>query len=382
MTAPHGPQDAVTAPQNAPLVWIKLERFKASFRPDPVRLLPFTVLIGRNGSGKSTLVEALQWLDVTLRRDAVEACKRYFGVHDLLNLRSQTSRPFFEIVTGWQVAGHDWQYRVRVEEDPDGITPRLVGEDLSTGSGKNRQTAIAAPESSDRLSLWRATGQPAESLRDFWRRATFLRLSPNRLAEGSLPRRTSTDPLLDEEGQNLPALLNELNDDQRAALLAAVQSVLPGIQDVAVSKPGAGRSERVHYSLHERMPYRGRSGRSRFPIPAWMLSEGTRRLTAIFALLSRDPPPSLLCVEEVENGLDPWAVVTLLRHLRSACDAGTQVLITTHSPWLLDHVPLQAIVQVRRAEGETSYERFADREAIKAYAHGIPAGTRYVQEED
>jgi predicted ATPase len=71
------------------LAEVTMERFKAAFKPGPIQLQPFNVLIGRNGSGKSTRIEALQWLDTTIRRDAREASDRYFGVRDLVNLRSR-----------------------------------------------------------------------------------------------------------------------------------------------------------------------------------------------------------------------------------------------------------------------------------------------------
>jgi predicted ATPase len=186
--------------------------------------------------------------------------------------------------------------------------------------------------------------------------------------------------LLDEEGQNLPALLNELSGDQRDALVSAIQGILPGIQDVEVSSAELGRDTRVNYSLLEKMPYRGRAGRREFPIPAWMLSEGTRRITAILALLVRDPAPSLLCIEEIENGLDPLTVQAVLRHLQSAAHRGTQVLLTTHSPWVLDYIPIDSILQVRRIEGDTQYEHFASRPEIQSYDPSVPAGTRYVGE--
>lgn len=94
--------------------------------------------------------------------------------------------------------------------------------------------------------------------------------------------------------------------------------------------------------------------------------------------MHRDPPPSLLCIEEVENGLDPWTVRAVLAHLRSAADRGVQVVVTTRSPWLLDHVPLSSIIQVRRIEGDTRYERFGERPEIRAYNPNVPPGTRYV----
>lgn len=391
---------------------VRLERFKAAFKPGPITLQPFNLVIGRNGSGKSTLLEALQWIDATLRRDAREASSRYFGSGDLVNLRSRTSTPYFRLTLRWSWSdGFDTRalrYSLTVE-DRAGL-PHIVDEELCTldargavvrpivttsslGRTSMRKVSFmnSAPihvSTPDRLALGIAIstqeGSDADAwirpLRSFWERAVFLRLSPNRLAKGSPATRASHEPLLDEEGQTLPALLSELNDGQRAALVSAIGEILPGIRGVSVSRAELGRDALVNYSLEERMPHRGRSGRLLFPIPAWMLSEGTRRITAILALLHREPPPTLLCIEEVENGLDPWTTREVLSHLQSAAENGVQVILTSHSPWLLDHVDMGTILQVRRVDGDTRYDRFVDRPEVMQYAPSVPAGTRYVNE--
>ncbi|MCB9760380.1 MAG: AAA family ATPase [Alphaproteobacteria bacterium] len=389
---------------------VKLRYFKAAFKPDPVALDAFNVVIGRNGSGKSTMLEALQWLDTSLRRDAREASERYYGVRDLLNLRSQSKKPHFvlSLKFGAETGLPEWSYRLQVEER-DGL-PVVTEEELETLNSSGNRTrrfitmgdgtvrllgvnpkagdpGVFSSREPDRLALSKVGDIDAPdhtdglgALQAFWERAVFLRLSPNRLAAGSPAKRRSFEPILDEEGQTLPALLNELNDDQREELVDAIRTILPGFHGVSVSRSASGRDTRVNYSLLEQMPHRGRSGRKRFPIPAWMLSEGTRRITAILALLVREPAPTLLCIEEIENGLDPWTVRHVLRHLRSAADRGVQVVLTTHSPWLLDDVPMESIIQVRRVDGDTRYERFIDRPEIQAYAPNVPAGTRYVNE--
>lgn len=385
---------------------VEIERFKAAFKPQPVTLGPLTVLIGRNGSGKSTLIEALQWLDTAVRQDVKTACERYWGPHDLMNLRSQADPPYFQFRLRWRPAmGPRIEYLLKVEEVVDGATARVAEERLRLGT-KARGTLIRTDPTTRRRELLATDGAASEffdepdrlalartgraslpggggtahaRVQQFWRRAVFLRLSPNRLAQGSSPRRRSFEPLLDEEGQNLPALLKELTGEQKADLIRDIQQVLPDMQEVEVPVTQSLREERVFYYLKEKMPYRGRSGRSLFPIPAWMLSEGTRRITAILALLRHDPPPSLLCIEEIENGLDPWTTVEILRHLQSAADRGTQVILTTHSPWLLNHLPLEAILSVSRKEGTTLYERFSEMEAVRNYATSYPPGTLYAE---
>ena len=390
---------------------VELKYFKAAFKPAAVPLGLFNVIIGRNGSGKSTLLEAMQWVDSTLRRDAREASDRTFGVADLINQRAQAKRPEFRISTTFAIsATPTLRYEVAVGED-SGV-PVIRRESLTeilsarrsidwirttsegvravkvrgggAGSGSVADGAEIEFAESDRLALGlsamsgaTSSGVDISALTKFWSRAVFLRLSPSRLADGSPVRRKSFEPILDEEGQNLPALLNELSNDQREELVAELQQILPGIRGVDIVKGTEGRDSKVYYSLKELMPYRGRSGKFLVPIPAWMLSEGTRRITAILALLKRRPSPSLICIEELENGLDPWTVQTLLGHLMSAAERGVQIVLSTHSPWVLDHVPLSSILYVRRADGDTEYLNFAQLSAEEGFSDSVPAGTRY-----
>jgi predicted ATPase len=394
---------------------VKVERFKAAFNPEPVPLRPFNLILGRNGSGKSTLLEALQWIDGTLRQDARTALQRYFGIAPVVNVRSQDT--FFQFGLTWKSDdANTLTYRVKVVQGSDGVTPLISKENLELRTPEKKKRVllktseeanvrsdrpgvrIVYPSESrfmrevndpDRLALGQAGNMlpPGTTFKDrlvlpaikeFWENAVFLRLSTSRLAAGSPAKRKSFEPLLDEEGTNLPALLNELNRDQISDLVERIKQVLKGIEQVKVSKPRAGQQENVNYALKERMPYRGRNGSHLFDIPSWMLSEGTRRITAIFALLAHDPPPSLLCIEEVENGLDPWTVLHVLNALRSAVDAGTQVIVTSHSPWLIDHVDLQDILYVERVKGTTEYRRFADKDEAKNFAKEVPGGARYV----
>lgn len=118
------------------------------------------------------------------------------------------------------------------------------------------------------------------------------------------------------------------------------------------------------------------------PTCAFFLNDGaggTARFTEIRAALSQ-LSCSLLGIEELERGLDPWTVCEALAELRSAASRGVQIVVTTYSPWVLDQVPLNCIVQARRVEGSIRYERFCERPEVQAYASPVPPGTRYVNE--
>ena len=109
------------------------------------------------------------------------------------------------------------------------------------------------------------------------------------------------------------------------------------------------------FTVAERMKSRG--AMATYEIPSWLLSEGTRRLTAIFALLVHPRRPSLLVIEEIENGLDPWTLAIVFQHLRAASQSGVQVVLTTHSPYLLDHVEPDDVLVVERVAGHTRFRR-------------------------
>ena len=55
----------------------------------------------------------------------------------------------------------------------------------------------------------------------------------------------------------------------------------------------------------------------------------------------------------------------------------TQLILTTHSPYLLDLLPLSSIVLVDRVEGEPQFTRPADSDAVQQWAKNFAPGHLY-----
>jgi predicted ATPase len=320
-------------------------------------------------------------------------------------MRSKRSQSF-KIILKWINDKEDSSvdYSLEITEGPE-RTPVIKSEVLTlslqgnpqgiittTRKGERRLLASDGTELTpftfrDRLVLGTAysregtdpIGSHLAALREFWSRAVFLRLSPNEMSKPASSSRASYEPILDESGRGLPALLRGMKPRQLLEVINAISRVLPDFNAVEVSGPNLPQGD-IYYSLGETMPSPGARGRKERFLPAWMLSEGTRRITAILTLLRNEPVPSFLCIEEIENGLDPWTVVEIIKELRSASDRGTQIAVTTHSPWLLDHVKYEDVIYVERQEGETVYTRFADRSEVKAYMNRVPPGAVYTTE--
>jgi predicted ATPase len=97
-------------------------------------------------------------------------------------------------------------------------------------------------------------------------------------------------------------------------------------------------------------------------------SDGTLVVTAILeALFSEKNRGPILCLEEMENCLHPAAVERLLRFLQDHASTWP-VLITTHSPYLLNGVnPLDVSVGVINETGATEFRKVENNKQLKDF---------------
>lgn len=97
-------------------------------------------------------------------------------------------------------------------------------------------------------------------------------------------------------------------------------------------------------------------------------SDGTLAVISILeALLSVDGRGPILCLEELENCLHPAAIEKLLRFLQDHSERWP-VLITTHSPYLLNGVrPEDVIVCVVDASGATHFEKVKNKKELREH---------------
>ena len=84
-----------------------------------------------------------------------------------------------------------------------------------------------------------------------------------------------------------------------------------------------------------------------------------------YLLLLHDPSPHpLLCIEEPENQLYPNLFCGLVEEFRDYADNGGQVMISTHSPDILNHVKLNEVFCLRKDNGITEIQRASDNELL------------------
>ncbi len=100
-----------------------------------------------------------------------------------------------------------------------------------------------------------------------------------------------------------------------------------------------------------------------------------------YLVLLHDPRPHpLLCVEEPENQLYPTLLAELAEEFRDYGRRGGQVLVSTHSPDLLNAVELDEIFWLSKVDGFTIVQRANRIELLRdLVAEGDPPGALWKQ---
>jgi len=105
------------------------------------------------------------------------------------------------------------------------------------------------------------------------------------------------------------------------------------------------------------------------PMPLSNVSDGTLRLIAIALALYGGA--SVVALEEPENCVHPRLLETLVDAMR---EAPTQVVVTTHSPYLLDHVEPEEVYLVVGEGLETKVRKLSETREVEAVKKFLKEG--------
>ena len=195
---------------------------------------------------------------------------------------------------------------------------------------------------------------------------------PNSLRD---PQRMAESHPLEMGAENLASTLREMIQKKSRFLpdlKYALSFAVPGVNDLRVSKAG---SYYVVELKHERDG--GTDRGSWFDLSHE--SDGTIRLLAMLTALFQDPAPSLIGLEEPELAIHPGAMAVLSDTMTEASLRG-QVLVATHSPELIDRLPIESIRAVTAEEGSTKAGKVADHQLESVRENLFTAGELHSME--
>lgn len=163
---------------------------------------------------------------------------------------------------------------------------------------------------------------------------------------------------LEPDASNLPIVLKRLlrDEESRGKLLRLLKRLLPFLQELDVVRQ-ADQSLLIEY-IENFAPSRS--------LPAFLMSGGTRNLTAmIVALYFEDS--SLTIIEEPEANVHPMLISRICEMFVEA-STDRQIMVTTHNPEILRYVPMDNVLVVSRdADGFSRAERVRDRPGVAEF---------------
>lgn len=348
-----------------------------------VRMGRFTALVGRNGSGKSNFLDALRFVSDGLQTSLDHAIRARGGVNEVRR-RSAGHPHNFEIrfvlnlspaevaEYGFEIAGQKkggfsvkWE-RLRIIKASGNLAAEFHVYD---GQAKSTLETSIPPASADRLYLVTAAGLPAfRATYDALLAMGFYNLNPEQMRENQTP---DAGELLRRDGSNIASVVARLSDD-RPELKERIGEYLRVIVPDVASFDRVALGSRETLVFHQQM----KGARDPWRFHAASMSDGTLRalgiLVASMQLAGRKDAIRLTGIEEPETALHPAAAEALMSALREAAE-NTQIVITTHSPDLLDEFDRDQdeLLVVQSQAGLTEIARASEvnRDAIKDHLY-------------
>jgi len=359
-------------------------RYFRSIPACDVRLGRITALVGPNGAGKSNFVDALRFVRDSLRHTLEFAMQDRGGI-DAVRFKSSGHPTHFGIRldldfpdghSGWyafQIAAQKnggfvvqkEQCRVRT---PEGGVAHFQAEGGKLKSASCDVLAVVEP---DRLFLTTISAiSDFRPLYDGLTNMGLYNLNPARIRQLQDP-----DPgqVLEGDGRNLASVLRELgrSDPQaKERIDAYLRTIVPDVESAEYAKIGPKVTLEFRQDVGQTHPWR---------FSAQSMSDGTLRALGVLAAafqgrVNGHRRVNLIGIEEPEVALHPGAAEALAEALLAA-SVGVQVLLTTHSPDLLEHKGFQPdqILAVVNRKGRTSIAPIdeASREALRKGLYSV-----------
>jgi predicted ATPase len=339
----------------AELDTITIKGFKSIASIEKLKLGAINVVIGPNGAGKSNFIEVFAILHAIRKGHLQKYVAGAGGAEKVLHFGSKVTKQIhLEISFQDQEGMHrykldlmpaagdelipvsEWVYFSDKAQYPDSPECVEVISRIGKEAGISAARGSIAAYVSQHLGNWRiyhvhdtSSNSPMKKTAD---------LNDNRY--------------LRPDGSNIAPFLYYLREKNEAAyslIRRTVQRVAPFFDDFQLEPLKLNPNKIL-------LEWKHRGSEAYFD--ASSLSDGTLRfivLTTLFLQPDADWP-SVILVDEPELGLHPYAI-TMLASLIKQASVKTQVIISTQSPFLLDHFQPEDVLVADRVDGATQFTR-------------------------
>jgi len=340
---------------------LKIDNFK-SLADFSFPLAKFNCLIGLNGAGKTTVLQAIDLVSHIMTGQVKEWLSERDWTHSDLVCNCRTQRKqliTLEVILSlssaqqvkWEASFNPKYMRCTSETvTADGKVVLKVADGMISVAGERAETINFDYQGSVLSQLKGSILEKSPVLPDlktfFINIKSLELLSPHRMRQRA---REAAD--IGIGGEKLSAFLHNFSEDKLSALLKSLKEYYPRLADI---KTSALRSGWKKLLIHENYTKGGMATEARH------INDGMLRLLAILAQTWTDH--RFLLFDEIENGINPELIEKLVQQLLAAPQ---QVMVTTHSPMILNYLPDEVakesvILLYKTKEGFTRAVRYFD----------------------
>ncbi|MCA0232185.1 MAG: AAA family ATPase [Bacteroidetes bacterium] len=311
---------------------LHIKNFKSIVDLEIVEPNPFTVFVGPNGSGKSNIFEALELAGLMLKID-------------------KDSYVFFKELSGEvrnRKAIEDYETISRQIQDQPLFVPinfpypdTYIKFSYSNYANKN-------------INLFKGITSNFEKDSDYMSNRDFsIIYHLNRVFVGNIKSEKiplKGDSILSSSASNLEKVLKRilLDETKREEIKEWLDLFIPGFENIEiVSSDLSGTDTLVMYEKGMKKPF-----------TKDLLSDGTYNILALLTAVYQSDEPQFLCIEEPENGLNPYVIAKLVDLFRAACEEkGHWIWLNTHSNTLVECLTPEEVIIVDKIDGETKIKQ-------------------------
>jgi predicted ATPase len=324
-----------------------------------VDLDPLTVLIGRSGTGKSNFVDAIRFLRDSLRMRQIKP-DTIGGPNRALHVEHQQELLEYNLHFSVAGIGESFEYSLQVNL----ITNQVHAEFLKLGdkplfhqvAGKWVHPPDVLPTPQPQTITLGAIPGLQEST--FAYKALSYGIGcydfPGEVLMGRGDQGFPADQGLADQGDNYLLVAERIFSDRTKLqswkrIAKSIRAVNQTASTLTLNAPEPNRLD-IGYKLNGPL----------LTFDVRQESEGLRRYLAQMLALYQNPSKETLFFEHPESGLHPGALESLAYEFK-ACprDGRGQVILTTHSPQLLDFFPPESLRVVDVEKMETQIGRIA-----------------------
>ena len=343
---------------------LQVRGFKSLLDVD-VTLGPLTVFVGANGSGKTSVLEAIRFL-----RDAV--LHPGPGAHNpplyRIRLERLLSRQGVEPI----VAAASLLTKGGVLDLRGDFLPRSYELSLVQADQSHRKNVTLERPSRDEL---------PSSIKTAAHGIEMFRLDAEAMAKSTYS--DETEPVLAFNGENLAAVLDALQGTARERfdeIERRMQEFVPWLKRLRVKRartPMRGRRKEQPPSLV--IGHQVAFDFDHAPdISAEDASEGTMLLLGLLTIIESKPPGDMtIMLDDLDRALHPKAQRELVGYLHELVRSrpGLQIIATTHSPYLVEHLAYEEVRAItQRPDGTSVVASLADHPQAERWREEMSAG--------